>query len=208
MARAPRSRTAGGRLSGGDPSPAPSPPWRRPAPGAEFRAPTRSGLPGPPGPQSTAAALPPRSPAAPARPVSPDRSRERAPAPSLGWPPGVARAHETHVVPPPPFPGDPHPPPASAESTSSSAAIAFFTAAAQAQERTSKPADRPTGRPRAAAALKTAPPAHASSSRWDDPRARPLRVPAARPRSGACAARLSRASGGTGQEGQPDAAGA
>lgn len=45
------------------------------------------------------AALPPRSPAARALPVSPDGPGERTPAPSLGWPPGVARAHETHAVP-------------------------------------------------------------------------------------------------------------
>lgn len=117
--------------------------------------------------------------------------------PSAGRPGSPERTRPT----PSPFPGDPHPPPASAESTSSSAAIAFITAAAQAQERTSKPADRPTGRPPAAAALKTAPPAHASSARWDAPRARPrhhrLGVPAAQRRRDACAA-LSRGGGGTG----------
>lgn len=195
--RAPRvlsSHTADGRPSRGTPRPTPTPTLatpssrvqgRRPGPGAEFRAPPSSGPPGRP-PSLPVAPRPGRCLSAPT-----DRESGRPRLPSAGRPGSPERTRPT----PSPFPGDPHPPPASAESTSSSAAIAFITAAAQAQEGTSKPADRPTGRPPAAAALKTAPPAHASAARRDDPRARPrhgrLGVPAAGPHRYACAARLS-----------------
>lgn len=195
--QAPRSRTADGRPSRGTPSATPSPTLatsgsrvqgRQPGSGAEFRAPPRSRSPGRAGSQQRPLSLPaaPR----PRRGLSAPTGREsgRPRLPSAGRPGSPERTRPT----PSPFPGDPHPPPASAESTSSSAAIAFITAAAQAQERTSKPADRPTGRPRAAAALKTAPPAHASSSRWDDPRARSRHHRLGVPRSPASRRRMRR----------------
>lgn len=122
-------------------------------------------------------------------PGRPSSRRSRA-----GWRPVLAA--------PSPVPGHPHPPPASAGSTSSSAAIAFIGAAAQAHEHASEPADGPTGRPRAAAALKTAPPAHASSARTNESRARPHHR--RRPHR-ACAPGPAR-SPGRWKEGQPSAA--